>query len=293
MKIIVIGHSIIDHFEDKGEKNSKPGGIFYSIVGINSVRESTDQIYLLTGWNRNSFHLFKTLYSKVDLDRTNKLANMPEVYLKVSGKSEREEVYKNMAGNLLINNVKDWNIYDGILINMITGNDISIDQIKYIRNTFKGKIYFDVHTLSRGVDDTMKREFRPIPYIKEWLACVDILQCNESELKTIVPNRNENESAVKILSSGPNILIITKGSSGAQVYYRTNSEVKNLFVNAVKVNSVNKIGCGDIFGAVFFYTYISTNDIIVSLNNANKAGAITASRNDLVSHPEMEINDRE
>jgi sugar/nucleoside kinase (ribokinase family) len=293
MKIIVIGHSIIDHLEDIGEKKSKPGGIFYSTIGINSIRKSTDQIYLLTGWNRNSFHLFEDLYSKVDLDRTNKLANMPEVYLKVSGKSEREEVYKNMARNLSINSVTDWNIFDGVLINMITGGDISIDQINYIRKKFKGKIYFDIHTLSRGIDDKMKREFRPIPDIKEWLACVDILQCNESELKTIVTNQNENESAIKILSSGPNILIITKGSSGAQVYYRINREVKNLFVNAVKVNSVNKIGCGDIFGAVFFYTYISTNDILVSLNNANKAGAVTAARDDLVSHPEMEINDRE
>ena len=71
-----------------------------------------------------------------------------------------------------------------------------------------------------------------------------------------------------------------------------NGEVKNLFVKAVRVNSVNKIGCGDIFGAVFFYTYISTNNILVSLNAANKAGATAASRNDLTSHPEMELNDR-
>ncbi len=291
MKIILIGHSIIDHFEGANEKKSNPGGIFYSTIGINSVRKSTDQIYLLTGWNRNSFHLFKNLYSKVDLDRTNELINMPEVYLKVSGESEREEVYKNMVENLSVDNIPDWNIYDGVLINMITGSDILLEQLKYIRKKFKGRIYFDIHTLSRGIDAKMKREFRPIPYIEEWLACIDILQCNESELKTIVSNQNEINCAEKILSSGPNILIVTKGDRGAQVYYILNGEVKNLLVNAIKVNSINKIGCGDIFGAVFFYTYISTNDILVSLNAANKAGAIAASRNDLITLPEMKLND--
>ena len=174
---------------------------------------------------------------------------------------------------------------------MITGFDISLEQIKFIRNNFKGIIYFDVHSLSRGVDNKMKRDFRPIPRMKEWLACIDILQCNESELKTIVQNQSESNSAEKILSNGTNILIITKGERGAQVYYRFNGEVKNLMANAIEVDSVNKIGCGDIFGAIFFYTYISTNDIQISLNAANKAGAIAASRNDLTNHPEVELND--
>jgi len=291
MKIILIGHSIIDHFEDADEKISNPGGIFYSTIGINSIRKSTDQIYLLTGWNRNSFHLFKNLYSKVDLDRTNELINIPEVILKVSGESEREEIYKNIASNLSLNGIRDWNQFDGVLINMITGSDISLEQLKYIRKRFKGKIYFDVHTLSRGISDKMKREFRYIPNVSDWLSCIDILQCNESELKTIVPNQNEINSTDKILSSGPKILIVTKGNKGAQVYYMSNGEARNLIVDAIKINSINKIGCGDIFGAVFFYTYISTNDIPVSLNAANKAGAIAASRNDLIIHPEIELND--
>ena len=291
MKIILIGHSIIDHFEGREEKKSLPGGIFYSTIGINSIKKSTDQIYLLTGWNRNSFHLFEELYSQVKLDRNNELINMPEVFLKISGDSEREEVYKNIAANHSIKRVADWNIIDGILINMITGCDISLEQMKSIRKNYKGKIYFDVHTLSRGIDAKMKREFRPIPYIEEWLACIDILQCNESELRTIVTNQNESDSAERILSLGPKILVITKGDKGAQVYYRFNGEVKYLFVNAVKVKSVNKIGCGDIFGVVFFYTYISTNNILVSLNAANKAGAVAASRNDLTSHTEIELND--
>jgi len=38
----------------------------------------------------------------------------------------------------------------------------------------------------------------------------------------------------------------------------------------------NKIGCWDVFGATFFYSYIGAHDIIQSLYIANKAGAYAA-----------------
>ena len=49
--------------------------------------------------------------------------------------------------------MKDLNKFDGIFINMITGFDINQKQIEDVRKKFKGLIYFDVHTLSRGVSE--------------------------------------------------------------------------------------------------------------------------------------------
>ena len=48
-------------------------------------------------------------------------------------------------------------------------------------------------------------------------------------------------------------------------------------VDAEKVEAINKVGCGDIFGAVFFYTYIKDNNVINSLNSSNKAGSLAVS----------------
>ena len=45
-------------------------------------------------------------------------------------------------------------------------------------------------------------------------------------------------------------------------------------VDTEKVQAVNKTGYGDIFGAVFFYTYIKNNDVIKSLKTANEAGLL-------------------
>jgi hypothetical protein len=290
MKILLIGHSIIDHFEELNSEISKPGGIFYSALGILSLAGTEDEIYLLTCRNEKSFHLFKKLYSKANQTFINKVEKMPEVILKISGFGERKETYKNLSSQLTIDKVKDWNQFDGILINMITGFDISLDQLKTIRENFKGTIYFDVHTLSRGVGANMEREFRPIPQIREWLSNINILQCNENELKTIVQDKDEFNCAKEIFQFGPQIIIITKGEKGVRTFFLENRGIKSLFLKAEQVNAINKIGCGDIFGAVFFYSYISTRDVNKSLISANKAGAMAAAKN-LAFKREIRLND--
>jgi len=291
MKILLIGHSIIDHFEELNSEISKPGGIFYSLLGILSLAGREDEIFLLTCRNEKSFHLFKELYSKANLTFINEAENMPEVILKTSGSGEREETYKNLSSRLTIDKVNDWNKFDGILINMITGFDITLDQLKTIRKDFSGTIYFDVHTLSRGVDANMERKFRPVPQIKEWLANIDILQCNESELKTIVQDKDEFNCAKEILQFGPRIIIVTKGEKGAQTYSLENGDIKSLFLKAERVDAMNKVGCGDVFGAVFFYSYISTRDVNNSLQLANKAGASAAAAKNLTIKREIKLND--
>jgi sugar/nucleoside kinase (ribokinase family) len=137
----------------------------------------------------------------------------------------------------------------------------------------------------------MERKFRPIQIINKWLQNIDILQCNESELKTIVQDENELNCAKEIIRYGPHIIIITKGEKGAQVYYREGGKIKSLFLEPVYVNTVNKIGCGDIFGAVFFYSYISTRNVEKSLTSANKAGAVAAATSNLSLKREIRIND--
>lgn len=276
MKILLIGHSIIDHHGENGEP--KPGGVYYSVLGFLSSFKPNDRLMLLTGKNSKNSYLFTPLYSDVDLSLSNEIDEMPEVFLYTSGEFERKEVYKNISSNLKIDKLNELSDYDGILINMITGFDISLKQLKLIRKNYAGLIYLDIHTLSRGLDDSGNREFRMIPQIEEWLGCVDILQSNENELKTICGIENEKEGAEWILSKGVTTLLITKAQNGAMLYSK-NGEISK--INGEKIVVKNKIGCGDIFGATFFYSYIFNSDNTLSLRNANHAGAVAASTEDL------------
>jgi sugar/nucleoside kinase (ribokinase family) len=122
----------------------------------------------------------------------------------------------------------------------------------------------------------MKREFRPIPKIDEWLNCIDILQCNVNELRTIY-NGSEEESAKFVLNLGVKIILITKAEKGSVAYFMKENKLQKIEAQPFKVDSKNKIGCGDIFGATFFYHFLQTNDLQLSIQKANKAGAIAAS----------------
>ncbi len=291
MKILLIGHSIIDHFAEEANDVAKPGGIFYSALAMCSVIKPEDELFLLTSFSKKSFHLFEGVYSQTNMEFSSPLDEMPEVILKTSIQGEREEIYKNISSSMSFGKIKDWNMFDAILINMITGFDITAEQLNDIRKNFSGKIYFDVHTLSRGVDESMQRIFRPVPNIEKWLANIDILQCNELELKTISKSNDEFNSAQEILAGGSKILIITKGDKGSSVYFLKDGIIQLLNCKAEKIIAVNKIGCGDIFGAVFFYSYISKNDVNYSLRLANKAGASAAANSNMINLTRMDFDD--
>ncbi|MBI3125363.1 MAG: carbohydrate kinase family protein [Ignavibacteriales bacterium] len=279
MKILLIGHSIIDHLEN--QENAYPGGVYYSTLGFLSYLKPNDRLALLTGKNSKSFALFEPLYSKVDLSLSDDVLEMPEVFLHTSGKSERREVYKNIAENLSLAKLENLSQFDGILINMVTGFDISLTQLKWLRESYTGLIYLDVHTLSRGLDENRKREFRPIPNIEEWLSCIDFLQCNESELKTIYDSAIEESAAEWILHRGVKTVIITKAKNGVAAYFRKGEEIDYLKINGEKIVVKNTIGCGDVFGATFFSSYIRNRNNKLSLEFANHAGAVAASTVDL------------
>ena len=196
MNILLIGHSIIDHLEKSGKQTINPGGIYYNSLGLSAVKSCNDEIYLLTNLTKKNFSLFEKPYSKVNKDYITISDEMPEVILKIFDDRERDEIYTNTSSNLPITIIDNWEKFNGILINMITGFDISTDHIKMIRNNFNGLIYFDVLTLARGVDENLKREFRIIPEVEQWLINIDILQCNENELHSIF-DFNEELSIVK------------------------------------------------------------------------------------------------
>jgi len=274
---MVIGHSVVDFINSAAEKHKRPGGIYFSTVGLSSFKKGNDTITLLSSLDNENEELFRKVYSGIDSSQIQYVNLLPKVHLNVEGNKERCEAYENITEKLELNNLELFNEYDGILINMITGFDINLEDLVAIRKQFKGPIYFDVHSLSRGLDENYKRFFRTIPNIEEWLANITILHANKNELKSIVDAEDEILSAEFVLSRGPEIVVITKGSEGAAVYFKDEGELKNIQVNPIEINSVNHVGCGDVFGSVFFYFYILTKDISESLKFANTAAGVFTS----------------
>lgn len=273
MKLLIIGHSVVDHIINNESEIIKPGGIYYSTIGFKGVRKDDDDFFLLTSSSSKDKKYFKRLFNEFNLDFVNHLEKIPHVNLTVDDQFERREHYQNLVEPLMLNDKIRWNEFDGIFINMITGNDLTAEKFVEIRKNFSGLIYLDIHTLSRGVGKEHHRYFRKIPEYEYYLQSVDIIQVNEHELKTITPYDEKNEIIKKVFEYDVKFIIITKGERGAEIFTKDSSYFS---VDAIKVNSINKVGCGDVFGSVFFYSYLCGLNFENSLTKANyTAGIIT------------------
>jgi sugar/nucleoside kinase (ribokinase family) len=280
MNLLVFGHSVIDKIDYGKGKIIKPGGIFYTTAALANITESSDNIYVCTTIDKINEKLFSPVFKKIKPNYISYSANIPIVKLNIYNNKERAETYENVSGNLQFN-ISNLNRFDGILINMVSGFDLSLKQIKEIRKNYNGIIYFDVHTFSRGLDSEMKRNFRRITDFEEWAKCVDIIQANELEVKTLSPKTNEEEIARELIGYGVKQLIVTKGNKGAKVYFSENIFLSSEEIPAVDVKPVSKVGCGDVFGAVYFYNYIRNKNLIEALTLANIAAGTSTTYTDL------------
>jgi sugar/nucleoside kinase (ribokinase family) len=274
MNLLVAGQSVVDIITSKGNKEKKPGGIHYSILALKSFAEYNDEIFLCSSLSKKDEPLFKETYNYINKKYVRYVDEIPTVSLAIHDNKERDETYSNIARNLILPH-DDLYGFDGIFINMVTGYDLTLKQMKNVRQNYKGLIYFDIHTMSRGVDDNMKRNFRPIPDFKSWAENIDILQANEQEILTLSNQTDELEIVKEIFTFGIKIFIITKAENGVRVYFKDKNEIESVFIPAINVKTLNKVGCGDVFGAVFFYNYISRQDVIHSLKLANITAGIS------------------
>lgn len=274
MKLLVIGHSVVDKIISGNDALIKPGGICYSILGLKCFIEESDEVFLCSTLSKSDEYLFTGLYNKISGEYISYSDKIPQVKLTLYKDREREEEYSNINKNIQLPE-EDLNHFDGILINMISGYDIDLEQLKKIRNDYRGVIYFDVHTMARGLGIDMKREFRQISDFKEWAVNIDILQANEEEFKTLSNKTSKIEVVRELFSYGIRIILLTKGEEGARVFFTKKECVESVFVSSMRVKSTNYIGCGDVFGAVFFYNYIRNRDIPESLKIANAAAGIS------------------
>lgn len=267
MNLLVIGHSVLDFISDDGDKKISPGGIYYTIKALNRIKLFDDKLFLCTQVDEENYEYFKDEFDKVNQIYFEKVDSIPKVHLNLFKDKERHEKYENITNNISLN-LSHLDAFDGILINMITGFDITVEQLKSLKDNFKGIIYMDIHTLSRGLSEDYKREFRIIPDFYKWANCIDIIQVNQEELFTISSLKSELKIAEKLFGLGVKALCVTKGNEGAKVFQKYNNEILSYFVSAKKIDNPNVIGCGDVFGASFFYSYIKNKNVVQSLRDA-------------------------
>jgi len=276
MKLLIIGQSVVDIIHFQLNQILKPGGIYYSSIALQKIMQAKDEIYLLSEKDEKSWYLFKNIYSQFKIDFITDVKSIPRVELFVNRDGTRKEIVKINTNELELDEIKDFKSFDGIFINMIMPTQLSIEQLEKLRSNYDGIIYCDLHSLCSYMNAEGVHVKRKIPSIERWLNCIDIIQANEREVHSIMSADNEELVAEFVFRYRPIGLIITKAERGVEAYLNKTSGIVHYSLEATKVKANNFVGCGDVFGSTFFYSYINKGNFYESIKKANLAAGLTS-----------------
>ena len=287
MKITVIGHICQDIFSNKKNEKQKTywGGIYYCILTFANICSNEDIVCPVFPIFENDYDEIISVFQKYPNINTDGIykTQIPTntVYINSSSKN-RIECSTSIAESIPFKKIQPFLKSDGILLNMISGFDITLDTLDLIRiatreqNNIK---HIDFHSLGKGVGENGIRFFQSFENWRRWAFSMNSVQMNYDEMKNFLKkNEDENYFAKQILSLDVNNFVITNGSKGAILYslYEKNI-IRNEIAISEKIENVDTIGCGDVFSAAYLYAFLKNRNPIESVNYAN----LVASQNSI------------
>lgn len=136
-----------------------------------------------------------------------------------------------------------------ILVNMISGQDLSRQTLAHLRSCSAARLFLDIQALARTL--TSPRTSRSIPDWKEWTALFHTVRGNENEVAAFAGCPGEPETASRrILEAGAEEVLVTRGAEGSRRFSRDSRSVKEEAIDPVpRAGPIETTGCGDAYDA--------------------------------------------
>lgn len=279
MNITVIGHicSDIIHQPD-GTQLKGFGGIFYSLISLANLVEENTLIFPVFGIGSKDYNNVLDILSKYkNIDpsgifKTDGSTNTVHLYYKDN--DHRIECSLEIAKPIPFKRIKPYLDTNMILVNMISGFDITLETLDEIRILVREDdipLYFDVHSLTLGISEDGKRFRRPVSDWRRWLFRLHCVQMNEEEAAGLaIESRDEDYIIKQITSLDTNNVIITRGSKGSSLFQDLHKKIQRHDITPASDLKINDTtGCGDVFAAAYCAKYLYTKDVYKSFEYAN------------------------
>jgi sugar/nucleoside kinase (ribokinase family) len=290
VKLVVIGHLARDIFhlgghdgEDSEKTVESYGGVFYSVATLANLLSPNDKTYPVFGIAEQEYDSFLERlqrYENVETKGIFKLKGEPNQVHYFKGPSgTRIECSRDIAPPIPFSRIKPFLDVDGVLINMASGFDITLETLDEIRMQVREEkipIHFDFHMLTQGIDQNRNRFPRPLTDWRRWCFMISSVQMSEEEAAGLSAERYDEPTLVnQLMPLMVNALAITRGERGATL---VRQEHKKLFRHEIPapttLTAVDATGCGDVYGAAFISEYLKTHDFLKSASSASQAAAI-------------------
>lgn len=178
---------------------------------------------------------------------------------------------------------------DALYVNFISGFEMPLDVAGRLAADYAGPTYADLHSLFLGIDATGRRFHRPLPDADAWAGAFDSVQVNEDEFRLLSGDAADPWAwAREVVGRRPRRILVTLGSMGAALVDAGEAGARTVRVPCDRYDGpVDPTGCGDVWGATFFSGLLAGNEVISSMERANRV----AGRN-LTSHGASELRRR-
>lgn len=184
---------------------------------------------------------------------------------------------------------------DALYVNFVSGFELDLEAALQLRRVFRGPIYADLHSLFLGPAGPSPRDPRLLPGWRDWLACFDAVQLNETELGLLVRGGlPAGDPLGAILDHGPVLAVVTLGSAGARYAHRGGLGADPLRWRAAELSGCvqaevapeggalegDPTGCGDVWGGAFVTALLGGASCPAAASRANRFAAAK------LAHPE-------
>jgi hypothetical protein len=173
---------------------------------------------------------------------------------------------------------------DALLVNFISGFEMSLGTAQLLRRGFGGPIYADLHSLFLGMQADGMRVPQPLPDAPSWYGCFDVVQVNGDEMRMLGPD--PMTLATDALAAGTRMLVVTLGQRGAAYVADSSFDgfgrsapgaaVRTALIPAPAVDAIDPTGSGDVFGGTAMSRLIAGDDVETALRAAAAMGARNA-----------------
>tara|TARA_B110000438_G_scaffold285566_1_gene315792 strand:- start:6393 stop:7205 length:813 start_codon:yes stop_codon:yes gene_type:complete len=251
-KSLVIGNPSIDILNGN---IYQPGGPVTYVANTLSLM-GYEKIKIITSFNKD----YSTNYFDSKIITNVKNSNSTTTFNTYYKESVRCQILESKASILNLNKILNKKLLSDIVFFTPVMDEIKISDTNKIVKSNKETFFV---SLPQGWirKNNQKKISHNFSVIKS-LPTFDIIFFSEEELSSAKITKNELLDLAKIL-------VITDGKNGSNIYNKN----ETFKIDAHKADTVDSLGAGDIYAAVFSTVYFETKNLIIAGEKASKVSS--------------------
>ena len=261
------------------------GGILYNLIVLSRLSRCGCSIWPVVNIGQNHEKEIMARIRSLPLIMTDAIRTVPapnnHCRLHYTNASEKTEKLSGWVGGVRRRQIRKIVDSDYILVNYISGSDISTANLTWLRGQTQALIYIDFHSRTLGRNADGSRYLRRPRDWKETVLCADILQMNEIEFRLLAkmppgPKACKNFMFNHMAESAL-CLLVTLGEQGCLLSFRRRSDIITRRAPAnLSGQIVDTTGCGDIFAGAFLSRFVQRRAIVAATHFAVRVASMRA-----------------